>query len=59
MAEPRKLEIRDIEIPEISEEEVLLKIEYAGICGITEEELKNFPKGKSLIRAARRLHILN
>ena len=33
MAEPRKLEIRDIEIPEISEEEVLLKIEYAGICG--------------------------
>lgn len=33
MAEPAKLEIRDIPVPEISEQEVLLKIEYAGICG--------------------------
>lgn len=33
MAEPAKLEIRDIPVPEISDQEVLLKIEYAGICG--------------------------
>lgn len=33
MAEPAKLEIREIPVPEISPEEVLLKVEYAGICG--------------------------
>lgn len=33
MAEPAKLEVREIPVPEISPEEVLLKIEYAGICG--------------------------
>lgn len=33
MAEPAKLEVRDIPVPELAEGEVLLKIEYAGICG--------------------------
>ncbi len=33
MAKPAELEIRDIPIPEITDEEVLVKIEYAGICG--------------------------
>ena len=31
MAEPAKLEIREIPVPEISPDEVLLKVEYAGI----------------------------
>lgn len=33
MAEPAKLEVRDIPVPELAEGEVLLKVEYAGICG--------------------------
>lgn len=33
MAAPAKLEIRDIPIPEIREQDVLIKVEYCGICG--------------------------
>ncbi len=33
MMEKAKLEIRDVPVPEITDGEVLIKVEYAGICG--------------------------
>jgi L-iditol 2-dehydrogenase len=33
LVKPGVLEVQDVEVPEIGEEEVLVKVAYAGICG--------------------------
>jgi len=33
LVEPRRLEMREVDIPAISDDEVLIKVKYCGICG--------------------------
>jgi len=42
---PKKIEVREVPIPEINDDEVLVKVEQVGICGTDVHEYKGDPFG--------------
>ena len=45
LVEPKKFEIREYEIPEIGDDEMLVKVESCGICGTDGHEYMRDPFG--------------
>lgn len=45
MTEKRKIEIKEYDIPEIGDDEMLVKVEGCGVCGTDVHEYKNDPFG--------------
>ena len=45
MTDLRKIEVKEFDIPEIGDDEMLVKVEGCGICGTDVHEYKNDPFG--------------
>ena len=45
LTEKQKLEIKEFQIPQINDDEVLVKVEGCGVCGTDVHEYKNDPFG--------------
>ncbi|MBQ4384169.1 MAG: alcohol dehydrogenase catalytic domain-containing protein, partial [Firmicutes bacterium] len=45
MTEKRKIELKEFDIPEIGDDEMLVKVEGCGVCGTDVHEYKNDPFG--------------
>ena len=45
LEEPRKMVIHEVAIPEIGDDEILVKVEGCGICGTDVHEFKGDPFG--------------